>query len=81
MQSVTGDQVAAQCRHSNTFLPECSTKISDQISDKTSDKISDKFFVTSHFFCALLVLTGFDVNKLPSVLPNVVQYCFDGFRR
>ena len=26
MQSVTGDQVAAQCRHSNTFLPECSTK-------------------------------------------------------
>ena len=26
MQSVTGDQVAAQCRHSNTLLPECSTK-------------------------------------------------------
>ena len=25
-------------------------------------------------FCALLVLTGFDVNELPSVLPNVVQY-------
>ena len=26
------------------------------------------------FFCALRVLTGFDVNELPSVLPNVVQY-------
>ena len=25
-------------------------------------------------FCALLVLTGFDINELPSVLPNVVQY-------
>ena len=25
-------------------------------------------------FCALLVLTGFDVNELPFVLPNVVQY-------
>ena len=26
MQSVTGDQVDAQYRHSNTFLPECATK-------------------------------------------------------
>ena len=26
------------------------------------------------FFCALLVLTGFDVNEFPSVLPNNVQY-------
>ena len=26
IQSVTGDQVAAQYRHSNTFLPECATK-------------------------------------------------------
>ena len=25
-------------------------------------------------FCALRVLTGFDVNELPSVLPNAVQY-------
>ena len=25
-------------------------------------------------FCALLVLTSFDVNELPSVLPNVLQY-------
>ena len=25
-------------------------------------------------FCALLVLMGFEVNELPSVLPNVVQY-------
>ena len=27
MQSVTGDQVAAQYRHSNTFLPECATEL------------------------------------------------------
>ena len=26
IQSVTGDQVAAQYRHSNKFLPECATK-------------------------------------------------------
>ena len=26
MQSVIGDQVDAQYRHSNTFLPECATK-------------------------------------------------------
>ena len=64
MQSVIGDQVAAQYRHSNTFLPECATK-------------SD-LYLTSPFlpvmFCALLVLTGFDVNELPSVSPNVLQY-------
>ena len=46
IQSVTSDQVAAQYRHSNTFLPECATK-----SDiwPVSDRISDKSFVTSHF--------------------------------
>ena len=71
MQSVTGDQVAAQCRQSNTLLPECSTK--SDIWLQISDKLSDKFFVTSHFLRSP-VLTGFDVNELPSVLPNVVQY-------
>ena len=47
IQSVTGDQVAAQYRHWNTFLPECATK-----SDiwPVSDRISDRSFVTSHFF-------------------------------
>ena len=71
MQSVTGDQAAGQCRHSKTFLPECSTK-----SDIWPDIWPDIFEVLCYqsFFCALLVLTGFDVNDSPSVLPNVVQY-------
>ena len=53
----------------NTGTQTCLSARLSQI----SVKISDKFFVTSHF-CALLVLTGFDINELPSVLPNVVQY-------
>ena len=67
---MTGDQVVAQYRHSNTFLPECVTK-----SDiwPVSDRISDKSFVTSHFLCPSC-FDGYDVNELPSVLPNVVQY-------
>ena len=71
MQSVTGDQVAAQCRHSNTLLPECSTK-----SDIWLDiwQVIWQVLCYQSFFCALLVLTGFEVNELPSVLPNVVQY-------